>query len=206
MRVWAALLLWLFAPPAWAEDPGFPALYTVTGVAAGDVLNLRSGPGTSFPVQDALPPGAKGVEVLGLSADGAWAETAGPEGPLWAATRFLARESGAGWAAPETPLSCSGTEPFWAFTLSPSAARFEPADGPALSLTPLPFEGAEAPGTRSAALRSPEGPALALIRAEACSDGMSDRPFGLSLTLVLFGQGGAEAHRYQGCCTLAPTM
>ena len=112
MRLGIALLLALAATPAGAEDPSLPALYAVTGVAGGDVLNLRTGPGTGFPIASTLPPDAKGVEVLALSPDGAWAKTAGPEGPLWAAARFLARQSGAGWDGPETPLTCSGTEPF----------------------------------------------------------------------------------------------
>jgi uncharacterized protein YraI len=38
-----------------------PGCLIVSGVAANDVLNMRSGPGTSYPVVDALPPGNHGI-------------------------------------------------------------------------------------------------------------------------------------------------
>lgn len=38
-----------------------PGCLIVTGVAANDVLNMRSGPGTSYAVVDALPPGNHGI-------------------------------------------------------------------------------------------------------------------------------------------------
>lgn len=41
----------------------FAGDWTVTGVAANDVLNVRSGPSTDFPVVDRLRPGVSGLEM-----------------------------------------------------------------------------------------------------------------------------------------------
>lgn len=48
--------------PAHATADG-PDAWRVQGVAAGDVLNVRVGPGTQYFVIDALPPDARGVQV-----------------------------------------------------------------------------------------------------------------------------------------------
>jgi uncharacterized membrane protein len=45
------------------------------------------------------------------------------------------------------------------------------------------------------------GPAVAILQTEACSDGMSDREFGISVQLLL-GLGGT-ARQLSGCCTRA---
>ena len=49
-----------------------------------------------------------------------------------------------------------------------------------------------------------EASGMAVIRAEACSDGMSDRAFGLAIDLFLSGKGGADSRALRGCCALAP--
>ena len=70
------LTLLFLALPAQAQD--FPALYAVTGVAADDVLNIRSRPDAGAPIIGALAPDSTGVEVLGRS--GNWALVSAGEG------------------------------------------------------------------------------------------------------------------------------
>ena len=51
--------------PAWAEIDGHgPDAWRVTGVARDDVLNMRMGPGTEYPVIDQLPPDARALEQI----------------------------------------------------------------------------------------------------------------------------------------------
>ena len=61
-RLAALLLLALWGTAALAQD--LPARFTVTGVGAGDALNVRSEPSASARIVATLPPGSTGVEVL----------------------------------------------------------------------------------------------------------------------------------------------
>lgn len=55
----------LAAPAAWAEIDGHgPDAWRVTGVARDDVLNMRMGPGTQYPVIDHLAPDARGLRQV----------------------------------------------------------------------------------------------------------------------------------------------
>lgn len=193
-RRWlAALLLVLWAPLAAAQD--LPARFTVTGVAAGDVLNLRTRPSASAPVLATLPPGGTGVEVLDLSPDGRWGLVPFREGSGWAAMRFLAPE-----AAPPTPLPrpllCRGTEPFWSLSVAAGGAAFDtPERGP----VPLRRQG-EAAGFTGGVLTFDAGGEtldLTVIR-QACSDGMSDRPYGFAA--LVWNRGDLFL---EGCCALS---
>jgi len=189
-------ILALLAGPAAADS--LPALYDVTGVAAGDVLNIRAEGKAEAAVVGTLPPDATAVEVVEES--GNWGLVNTGEGSGWVNLRFMARQPGPDWFALETPLRCLGTEPFWSLGI-------EPATGVAVYSTP---EGGDRfttvtarwPGTpygASAAIALPEG--FAVLTGGYCSDGMSDRAFGIRADLFLTGD---PAARLAGCCTLAP--
>ena len=77
--------------------PGGQDLAAVVGVAPGDVLNVRAGPGVSHPVVGTLPPYATGVQVVGAEqdVDGAgWAPIRYGDLDGWAHTGYLARQVG----------------------------------------------------------------------------------------------------------------
>lgn len=193
-----ALAFALWAGMAAAQD--FPALYDVRGVADGDVLNIRATPDAGGDILGNYPPARTGVEVLRLSPDGRWAEVGLPEGNGWVATRYLA-------AVPQTealslPLRCSGTEPFWTLTLSDTEAglRTPEADIP-LKMT----ANMRARNGFTASLAEPDGTQWQVIaQVMQCSDGMSDRMFGLRALVSGRGANGAGEgpEIYAGCCTL----
>ncbi|MCC2097412.1 MAG: SH3 domain-containing protein [Hyphomicrobiales bacterium] len=192
----------LAAVPAAAQD--LPALYGVTGVAENDVLNVRSEPSGSAAKLGELAPGATGIEVTEVLPDESWARINLGETAGWVAMRYLAREPGPDWHAMQSPLSCYGNEPFW--------NAFIPADGGPMILNVM--DGGEAmgfgrtvtspafdwPRTVGFALQGPGREGFAVIRAEGCTDGMSDRMMGLTFNMFLAGPHGTEA--YQGCCRL----
>jgi len=66
------LCLWLMllALPATAQD--LPVLYSVTGLAQGDTLNIRTQPDAGAPILGTLAPDAKDVEVIRLSENKRW--------------------------------------------------------------------------------------------------------------------------------------
>jgi uncharacterized membrane protein len=195
MRVGLALILWLAAAPVVAQD--FPAFYQVVGVAADDVLNIRERPLASAPIIGALAPGETGVEVLAIS-DG-WALVAAGEGAGYSAARFLQRQDGPGWMALETPLLCHGTEPFWSLSIDPLSGRADYLT-PEMSAPETLQIGATWPGqpwSRMVGLSLPNG--FAALSPLACSDGMSDRPFGIGIDLFLNEPLGGQL---SGCCLM----
>lgn len=191
----AMVLLWMFPAALLAEV--YPALHEVTGVAAGDVLNVRERPDGGSAILGALAPGAAGVEVM-LVTDG-WGLVNIGDSAGYVSMRFLERADGPDWNALKTPLTCLGTEPFWSL-------QIDPAKGQTLFQTPEdsePFVAQIAgswpalPWSPVAAVDLPDG--IAVLAPTECSDGMSEQSYGISADLFLTGPGRT---RLSGCCRL----
>ncbi len=71
-RVLAGLLVLVSLVAPAAAAPSLPALFSVTGVGAGDKLNVRAAPDPKAEVVGALAPDAEGIEVVGLDPTGEW--------------------------------------------------------------------------------------------------------------------------------------
>ncbi len=190
----ALALLWLAAP---LRAEVYPALHDVTGVAANDVLNIRAEPDAGSPVIGTLDPNARSVEVIAVT-DG-WALVNIDESSGYASMRFLARSAEPDWTALERPLTCLGTEPFWSLEIDPAAGetRFRTPEDEAAHTAPITVTWPAMPGSRTAAVALPDG--LAVLAPAACSDGMSDRGYGIAADLFLTGPDPAHL---SGCCRL----
>lgn len=199
LRVLSILTALLLATAATAQD--FPALYRVTGVAVNDVLNIRAEPSARTPIVGSFAPDQTGIEVVGLSEDRRWGLVRSDEGVGWSAMRFLSRERADGWQDGQQHLTCAGTEPFWRLDLflPTNRAEFHDIDSggfevrtnaPDLNRTRFPatlamtFVGAR------------QG--FAAIRQGICSDGMSDRLFGLEVQVYWLD----DPQGLSGCCNL----
>ncbi len=200
--------IWL----AWAGAAGaqsFPALHDVAGVAAGDVLNLRAEADAGAAQIGSLPPDAKGVEVVALSQDGKWGRVNLGEASGWAAMRYLVRAPGPDWDSLAVPMTCSGTEPFWSLDYAPERRNMmfsQMGEDTALGLWVdwhLPVEGRL--GDVGWSLQGPARSGFATLVAQACSDGMSDRAFGIAMHLFLKPAPNSSAApvAVSGCCSLA---
>lgn len=204
MRYLFALLL--MSVPAFAEG-ALPALHDVAGVASNDVLNLRAEPSASAQIVGSLTPNQQDVEVVGLSPDGKWGRINLSESSGWASKAFLTRQNNAPWFALQSGLHCSGTEPFWSLTLDPVAksARFATPESEGLELTiSTTWPGNDWQPVAGLQMSAGENSAMAVIRAEACSDGMSDRTHGLAVDVFSFGATTVANGSLHGCCTLVP--
>jgi uncharacterized membrane protein len=189
--------------PAAAQD--YPALHDVTGVAANDVLNVRTAPDAGAAIVGVLAPDARDVEVVETTPAGDWARVSANETSGWAAMRFLARQPGPDWTALQTNLSCYGTEPFWNATLNPAkgtaiVARMD--TGTELLTIPWSMSGTSLPAVAGFRLKGGTGEGFATVTATQCGDGMSDAVLGLSVTLFMAGNAGPVA--FSGCCSLVP--
>jgi uncharacterized membrane protein len=201
-------------PPATRDEP--IGSLRVTGVAAGDVLNIRSRPDGDSEVIGSIPPNATGIE--GLAPPDAvgqpkWQKVRFGNTIGWVNARFVEANGGINHSRPAQPaaatappntasalsnLACFGNEPYWMieFGIDGSATCTETCEGP--------------PGLRVSGLEtSPRGePELfdivtakgttylraVMKRTDQCSDGMSDARHPYMFSAV------GDPGELTGCC------
>lgn len=182
-----------------------PSYHRVIDVAASDTLNVRAEPSASSTDIGDLAHDARRVEVFEFDPTGNWARIALNERDGWVATRFLTRDEVVTLGETTIPqgLTCGGTEPFWALGLYGEDARYShPTDGD----TDFAYE------TIMVAEGQLGSPALVMLATEddtvieatllgaSCTDGMSDRSYGWTITLQRIALG--ERRFLSGCCHL----
>ena len=198
MRLFALLFCLM---PALAMASDWPALMNVTGVQANDHLNIRERATTASPVIGKLGANDTNVEIVGASEDAKWGIVNIGEGIGWVSLRYMMR-SGAADSLPDD-LYCSGTEPFWAASFGAETMRFSSPESEELEIA---TNGRRSSANRvdrySITSKASDGSfAVAVITRRECSDGMSDRAYGLSLDLIL-RTNDIDAH-LTGCCSLS---
>lgn len=183
--------------PALAETPP-PGLYRVAGVETK--LNVRAEPSREAALVGALAPGDADIEVVGVDPSGGWGRINIGEGTGWVSLDFL-ESQGDLWAADALPrsLRCFGTEPFWGVARDGDTLVRSGVDATDRALTIDTVTGAAGSGSRVVVARDKDGAITLGIAPEQCSDGMSDRAFGLGARL---SEGDAPA--LVGCCSVAP--
>lgn len=197
-------LVLLSLPSAAQAQTVLPALFAVVDVASDDVLNVRAAPSASADIVATLQPDAAGVEVVRLAETGRWGQVNAGEGAGWVSMRFLSPEPATGGRGelPEV-LSCYGTEPFWGLGWQDGALSFSTPEDDAprslrldevLASMTLPAPHWIVTGDLG------ERRMTAVIDSQLCNDGMSNRQFGLAITLVDDAPDGGRA--YSGCCSL----
>jgi uncharacterized membrane protein len=201
----AALLLPAAAANATQEltpEPGIS--YRVTGVAAGDVLNVRRAADPGAEKIGSLSAGASGVVVTGsrVEWDGAvWWGVVLPRGESgWVNARFLTPESDR--AGPETfPLACFGTEPFWSLRVGGGKAVFSDPEGGEVAFSAGKTVIAAARLGRFAvplSSRAGHGTLAAFRAYDFCTDGMSESSYPYEAIVML-----PTGVVYSGCCERA---
>ena len=101
-------------------------------------------------------------------------------------------------------LHCLGNEPFWSLQTRGNELVFATPDDPesAMSIEQVVSTGMVRDPRRSVTAQSPTRRMTAVLVPITCSDGMSDRAYGLDVTLILEGRG--EPQMLTGCCSVAP--
>jgi uncharacterized membrane protein len=202
-RILCAFLL--TAAPAAAAD--LPALYDAQGAVGGPALDLRAEPDAAAEILGSLPADARGIEVVALSEDGAWGLVGQGEGGGWLAMEGLSRQPDQSpWWQLRAPLRCLGTEPFWSLSISAAAGSgtFNTPEPPALDLqTQSVWPGSDWMRTAGVTLSGGDATATLVLTGGACSDGMSDRTYGIAATLLLSGGPIGGDTPLTGCCTLS---
>ena len=197
------ILLLCLAAPAQATQDQWPALFDVSGVAADDVLNIRAGPSADSEIVGTLAHDARGVEIVRPNDRHTWGMVNTGEGTGWVSLAYVTRGPGQWYGAEITRAFCSGTEPFWSFDIDGTSAAWST---PETTATGQVLDRAFSMSRRDeqgATFRLNDGEdGVALLRLASCNDGMSDREFGIAVSIV---KGGTEGPTlYSGCCSLSP--
>ena len=202
-----ALGLFLFAasPAAATQEYILPTLFDVTGVAANDVLNIRAAPDASAEIIGTLSPHARNIEVVGYDETGRWAQINTGERSGWAALRYLAYRVDV-WTPGTLPptLHCLGNEPFWSFWSTGDNMVFSTPDAPesVMRIEQVLATGIFRDPRRSVSAQGQNLRMTAVLVPMACSDGMSDRSYGLDVTVIL--EGRRQPQMLTGCCSISP--
>jgi uncharacterized membrane protein len=174
----------------------------VTGVSADDRLNIRAAPDASSPVIGQLAPDATGIEVIRANPRLTWGLVNAGEATGWVSLRYLARRPGQWDGAFPEIASCFGTEPFWSIRRDGDTLVHATPETESREFSIVARSGsANRRDSFHMIAEGASGPAISVFRTEACSDGMSDREFGISVQLLLGA--GPETRHLSGCCTLA---
>jgi uncharacterized membrane protein len=96
-------------------------------------------------------------------------------------------------------MSCFGTEPFWNISFYPRGAEYNALGEAPHDLTIL----REGTAPNGYMVEAEDGPTLTrtmIVTARACNDGMSDRNFGMSISMFTEAHDGNDVRT--GCCTM----
>lgn len=199
---WLTTLLWVFAASALQAET-LPALYDVTDVATNDTLNVREGPSTSFDVLNKLSYDATAIEVVDLNPEGDWALIINGETSGWVAKRFLRRQAGQDDEGLPDKMYCAGTEPFWSFNIEQDrSATFSEPDRNTDLESLIVVQSANNPERHALFGDGGDRVITSMIGRGQCSDGMSDRIYGLSVDLLVTDSEAVNV--YSGCCSVMP--
>lgn len=201
MRVLFAAVFALSLSAVTVRAEPVPQLYDVTGVAADDVLNIRIAPSASSGIIGTFAPYARGIEVVATNPAGTWGQVNSGEGAGWVSLRYMAARGVTidPYNLPQG-LRCFGTEPFWSLSFESGALRFERAGtfARALPLWIAQDSGIAGDLRRMLRFAGLDGPGVAFVYPSTCSDGMSDRAYGLSISVMM----GPKSALLGGCCSL----
>ncbi|MDO5605194.1 MAG: SH3 domain-containing protein [Paracoccus sp. (in: a-proteobacteria)] len=200
------LALCLSASPALAtQEYILPTLFDVAGVAADDTLNIRAEPSAGADIIGRIAPDATGVEVV--ETRGNWGRVNMAETSGWVAMRYLSYRTDV-WMPGRLPdgLVCTGTEPFWSMRAVDGRIIWDTPGGGEVQVSGLHITDSAVPRDPRRGLLAEDDHNLiaAAITPKACSDGMSDRHYGLETIVILNGRlVGDKTQMMTGCCLIA---
>ncbi|WP_323764284.1 COG3650 family protein [Marinovum sp.] len=181
-----------------------PGYFRVTGVASDDTLNVRAEPDAGSADIGDLAHDQSAVEVLDTDASGDWGRITWEESHGWVAMRFLTPEELPMIGDSRLPagLLCTGTEPFWSIRYTADTALYSDFNNNTANLPMTDQLTAAGRAGFPVLLRhgASNVTATAVIRAQLCSDGMSDRDYPYAAGLMI--EAGKERILFDGCCRL----
>ena len=191
------LTMSLAGPAAATQEYILPTLFDVANVAADDVLNIRAEPSASAPVIGTLAPDAIRIEVV--EERRGWARVNTAERSGWVSSRYLHYRVDV-WEEGALPpgFRCFGTEPFWSLDITEGSVTLS---RPGVDDVVKPATALSTGIFRHPIRAIVAGDVTLTATPQICSDGMSDRIYGLQALLALRGQ---RPELMSGCCSIQP--
>ncbi len=181
-----------------------PEPHVVSGLAPGDVLNVRASADAASDDLGDLDEHAGLVDVLEHDGTGKWARIHWEGQDAWIAARYLTPATRATVPGTEIPigLHCGGTEPFWNVTVNTINTLDLDIAGMISDQRLTVQQGltsANYPSYPAALIAGADDMSLSLvIRPGRCSDGMSDLTYGWHSDLLLTRP--EQPFLMSGCC------
>jgi uncharacterized membrane protein len=202
----ACILLLKVSAQAETSPPAPDKRYRVTGVAAGDTLNVREQAGSDNSSLGQIAPDTDGIMVSGVwqkaGKDIWWELIASPTNPIggWVNSRFLtvAAAKVASNSEHGYPLICRGSEPFWSVDIAGTKAVFSLAGEPQKNWTASDWIAPQGSTYWKfvVPLNAEGGRGYAAVsKDETCSD-EADRKFPYSILLI-----DPAGDVFTGCCS-----
>ncbi len=186
--------------PVHFESVSYPTYFQVTGVAADDMLHIRTEPNTSGEIVGDLASDAGPIEVL--YSENGWAYLSSGENMGWASKSFLTQIELPKIANSALPfgLTCGGTEPFWSINISDESIELNQMNE-GISNFSIMETGAYTGDTISFIIAGAEGKMITtIISNEIYGDGMSDKYYGRKINMLLSTPNGTKG--YLGACSV----
>lgn len=192
--------LLLDAPKVHAQET-----YDVANVGADDLLNIRAEPHATAEKIGSLRFDATSIIATGEVRQvgrSTWREIAVDGLTGWVNAAYLV-PAGRRVTLFREPLTCSGTEPFWALQLNGTRGDFDSlAEGKSVIAfqTSRPAHGVPIVWSFRGATEPDQSPVFALLEeTNQCSDGMSDLVYKYSIRIDI-----KDGPFYAGCCNPLP--
>lgn len=192
-----AAMLAIALPAHASREYHLPTLFDVVEVAPDDVLNIRQRPYGSSPIIGSLAPDAGNIEVV--EERRGWGRINMGEVSGWVSMRYLTYHVDV-WESGQLPehFRCLGTEPFWNIAVRGDELEFSTPE----QTESQPLRAVLDTGIFRFPSRVVLGESLTLVATpNQCSDGMSDRQYGLDATLI---RDGEQPEMLRGCCLIQP--
>ncbi|WP_317056494.1 SH3 domain-containing protein [Roseovarius rhodophyticola] len=198
--LFSVLVALILASKAYSE--ALPAYYNVSNVAPDDVLNIRQAPSTAASIIGKLGHEDTSIEVVAFDEDKEWGQVNIGEMAGWVSLRFLTRQPGQIDDELPSPLVCAGTEPFWTLDIAggETAQLSRPGETPVDVRMLEPVTASNRTDRYAIFGQGGDRVYTFIFHRDACSDGMSDRAYGMSVDLFLTEEKGVSY--VTGCCNL----
>lgn len=182
-----------------------PTLFAGDGVSSGEVIDIHAEPNDTSPIIAHIPSDSRDIEVVAVDASKAWGRVNHAEASGWLPLERAAEQKDV-WKPGELPrgTSCYGTEPFWSLQTLEDSAVFSTIGEQATTLPNTgTFDSGQSNDQRRVSVFEDDALRLTLITSPGlCSDGMSDRAFGLTGHVIY--EAGPLPDLLRGCCSIAP--
>ncbi len=183
-----------------------PQLHKLTGLSAGDHLNVRRQASAGSEDIGNVSPDMGPVDIIGIDDSGEWGRIVWQDANAWLSLNYLEPDDDGYLPGARVPegLQCVGAEPFWSYTIKSAqevALQYPDRDeSPDMILDQVLGSSNRIDFPLALLAASASLSTTAMLRTGLCFDGMSDREYGWSVDILVYERD--QQRLLSGCCHL----